>query len=120
MPCNGELGLVDFGVVNANAVVAGLLQLRFFIDQLVKRLLRQDFGIWRRAAGRQLFRQAKLETLNFVVGNGFRVDHGHDEVCGAGFGRALCKHGAGKTAQTQPAQAQAHAQERLSQWRLVC
>ena len=45
----------DLGVIDANAVVAGLLELGLFIDQLIKCLLRQGFAARRRAAGCRLF-----------------------------------------------------------------
>ena len=115
LSCDGGLSLIHFGVIDANAIVARLLQLGFLVDQLIEGLLGQGFGVWHRTARNNLFCQTEFEILNFVVGDGFRVHNRHNVISRAHFDGALCEHVIGVPAYGQEAHAASHAKQCLFQ-----
>ena len=89
LPCNRQLTLINLCIVNANAVFTGHLQLRFFNDQLIKCLLQQLLSVGQSGAWLRLFFKSILQTLDFIVGNGLRINDGHYEICRTCFQAGL-------------------------------
>ena len=69
----------------------------------------------------KLLLQTQLETLNFTVGDGLRIDHRHNVICSSGFDIALrlyqarprqrTQQGEGGSQATQPLPLTAKAEE---------
>jgi len=90
-------GLVDHAVIDPHAGFARLLQLRPLVDELLQHALDELVARWNGGALlAELLFDPGHPGAQFVVGDGFRIDHCHDEIGlqRAALGNALGGHGA--------------------------
>ncbi|OQC12354.1 MAG: hypothetical protein BWX79_01166 [Alphaproteobacteria bacterium ADurb.Bin100] len=106
---NRKLGLIHRGVVHLDAGLAGELHLGLLVDHAFQHLAREHVTRRQRATllGELLLGADQLGQ-DLVVGDGFAVDHDHDEVRLAGSGAGGPRvQAAAQAGGTQPAGPQA-------------